>query len=167
MKKISLLILIVSLIGCNSDKKASEIKTEPKKLNTELIGIYEYKALKQSENHYLVIDTLNGKYSALYYGAEDNSRFGILFYKNEIKKLTIENNTISFEIGKRELCENSLMKVVKQERNLEKKSIIAISRGLLKYNGELLKDSVKLKCQSDYGDCWDSEMTFEKLTDKK
>jgi len=167
MKKISLLILLLSFISCNSDKKASELKTDSKKLNSELIGIYEYKTPKQSENHYVVIDTLNGKYSGLYFGTEDSSRHGILFYRNEMKKLNIENNIISFEIGKRELYENTQMRIEKDKKYLEKKSIHGISKGQLKYRGEIAKSGFKLKCESDYGDCWDYEMTFEKLTEQK
>lgn len=165
MKKFSLLILILSFISCNSDKKTSEIKTEAIKLNPELIGTYEYKTLVQAENHYILIDTLNGKYSGLYFGTEDNSRRGILFYVNEMKELTIENNKISFEIGKRELYKNSQMRVQKHKRDLEKNSITGISKGPLKYKGEILKSEFILKCESEYGDCWYYEMTFEKLTE--
>lgn len=167
MKKISLLILILSFISCNSDKKTSELKTDSKKLNYELIGVYEYKTFEQSENHYIVIDTLNGKYSGLYFGTENTSRHGILFYRNEMKKLTIENNKISFEIGKRELYKNTQMRIVKPKRDLEKNSIEGISEGQLKYRGEILKSGFKLKCESDYGDCWYYEMSFEKLTEQK
>ena len=164
MKKISLLILILSIISCNSDKKTSELKTDSKKLNSELIGIYEYITFEESENHYIVIDTLNGKYSGLYFGTEVSSRYGILFYKNEIKNLNIENNKISFEIGKRELYENTLMRIAKHKRVLEKNSINGISKGQLKYGGEISKSGFKLRCESEYGDCWDYEMTFKKLT---
>jgi len=167
MKKFLLLILILNFISCNSDKKTPELKTDTIKLNSELIGIYEYKALEQSENHYILIDTLNGKYSGVYFGTEDNNRRGILFYESEIEKLTIENNKISFEVGKRELYKNTQMKILKHKRDLEKKQIMGISRGQLKYRGEILKSGIKLKCESDYGDCWEYEMTFKKLTDKK
>ena len=167
MKKNSLLILILTFISCISDKKTSELKTDSKKWDSELIGIYEYKTPEQSENHYIVIDTLNGKYSGLYYGTEDNSGHGILFYANEMKKLNIENNKISFEIGKRELYENTQMRIVKHKRGLEKNSINGISKGQLKYRGELSKSGFKIKCESEYGDCWDYEMTFEKLTEQK
>ena len=167
MKKISLLILILSIISCNSDKKTMELKTDSEKLNSELIGVYEYKALEQSQNHYIVIDTLNGKYSGLYFGTEDNSRRGILFYGNEIKKLNIENNKISFEIEKRKLYENTQMRIVKHKKDLEKNSTIGISKGQLKYRGEILKSGFKLKCESEFGDCWDYEMTFEKLIEQK
>ena len=167
MKKILGLILILSLISCNSDKKSSELNTNSKKLQAELVGIYEFKALEESENQYIIIDTLNGKYSGIYFGTEDNSRRGILFYKNNMENLAIENNSISFEIGKRELFKNSQMRMDKHDRELEKKAILGISRGQLKYRGELLKSVINLKCESDYGDCWDYEMTFEKLTEQK
>ena len=167
MKKISLLILILSFISCNSDKKMSELKTDSKKLNAELIGIYEYKTSEQSENHYIVIDTLNGKYRGFYFGTENNIRYGILFYGNEMKKLNLENNKISFEIGKRELFENTQMSIGKHKRDLEKNSIKGISKGQLKYRGGISKSGFILKCESEYGDCWDYEMTFEKLTEQK
>lgn len=167
MKKISILISILSIISCNSDKKASELKTDSEKVNAELIGIYEYKSLEQSQNHYIVIDTLNGKYSGLYYGTENNSRRGILYYGNEIKKLNLENNKISFEIEKRKLYENTQMRIVKQKRDLEKKLVIGISKGQLKYRGEITKNGFKVKCESGYGDCWDYEMVFEKLIEQK
>ena len=55
------------------------------------------------------------------------------------------------------------MRIGKLNVDLEKKSIIGISKGQLKYRGELLKSGFKLKCDSEYGDCWDYEMAFEKL----
>ena len=57
-------------MSCNSDKKTAELKTDSNKLNSDLIGIYEHKTPEQSENHYIVIDTLNRKYNGLYYGTE-------------------------------------------------------------------------------------------------
>ena len=76
---------MLSFISCNSDKKTSELKTDSKKLNSELIGIYEYQTPEQSENHYIVIDTLNGKYNGVYFGTEDSGGHGVFFYGNEME----------------------------------------------------------------------------------
>ena len=166
MKNISLLILILSFIGCNSDKKTSELKTNSKELNSELIGIYEYKTPEQSENHYIFIDTLNGKYNAFYYGTEDSGGHGVFFYGNGIKNLYIEKNKISFEIGTRELYETTRMRIVKHKRDLEKDSTIGISKGQLKYSGEISKNGFKLNCESEFEYCWENKLNFEKLTEQ-
>ena len=167
MKNITLLILILSFISCNSDKKTAELKADSNKLNPNLIGIYEYKTPEQSENHYIVIDTLNGKYSGLYFGTESSGGHGIFFYGNGMENLNIENNKISFEIGKRDLYETTRFRIVKRRRDLEKDSTSGVSKGQLKYDGEILKSGFKLKCESEFGYCWENELNFEKLTEKK
>jgi len=163
MKNITILILILSFISCNSDKKTSELKTASKYLNSDLIGIYEYKTPEQSENHYIVIDTLNGKYNGLYYGTEDSGGHGIFFYGNGIESLKIDKNKISFEIGTRELYETTRMRIIKHKRDLEKDSTSGISKGQLKYSGEISKSGFKLNCESEYGYCWENELNFEKV----
>ncbi|MCA0133867.1 hypothetical protein [Winogradskyella alexanderae] len=167
MKKIKLLIFILSFISCNSDKKTSEIKTTPEKLNADLIGIYEYKTPEQSENHYIVIDTLNGKYSGLYFGTEDSGGHGVFFYGNGMENLNLENGKISFEIGKRDLYKTTRFRIVKDKRDLEKDSTSGVSKGQLKYSGEISKSGFKLNCESEFGYCWENEMNFEKLTENK
>ncbi|WP_157492042.1 hypothetical protein [Mangrovimonas sp. ST2L15] len=167
MKNITLLILILSFISCNSDKKTSELKTTPEKLNADLIGIYEYKTPEQSENHYIVIDTLNGKYSGLYFGTEDSGGHGVFFYGNGMENLNLENGKISFEIGKRDLYETTRFRIVKHKRDLEKDSTSGVSKGQLKYSGELSKNGLKLNCESEFGYCWENELNFEKLPENK
>ena len=164
MKNITLLLLILSFISCKSVEKTSELKTVSKKLNSELIGIYEYKTLDQSENHYIVIDTINGKYNGIYFGTEDSGGHGIAFYGNEMENLKIESEKISFEIGKRDLYETTRYRIVKHERDIEKDSTSGVSKGQLEYSGEISKSGFKLNCESEYGYCWESEMYFEKLT---
>jgi len=167
MKNITLLILILSFISCNSDKKTSELKTNSKKLNPELIGIYEYKTPEQAENHYIVIDTLNGNYNGLYFGTEDSGGHGVFFYGNGMENLNIENKKISFGIGKRDLYETTRFRIIKHKRDLEKDSTSGISKGQLKYSGEISKNGLKLNCESEFGYCWENELNFEKLTEKK
>jgi len=167
MKNITLLILILSFIGCKPDKKTSELKTDSKKPNSELIGIYEYKTPEQSENHYIVIDTLNGKYNGLYFGTEDSGGHGVFFYGNGMENLNLENGKISFEIGKRDLYETTRFRIVKHRKDLEKDSTNGVSKGQLKYNGEISKSGFKLNCESEFGYCWENELNFEKITEKK
>ncbi len=167
MKNITLLILILSFISCNSDKKTSELKTDSKKLNSDLIGIYEYKTPVQSENHYIVIDTLNGKYNGLYFGTEDSGGHGVFFYGNGMENLNIENKKISFEIGKRDLYETTRFRIIKHRRNLDKDSTSGISKSELKYSGKINSSGINLNCETEYGDCWDDEMKFQKVTEQK
>ena len=96
-----------------------ESKTTSEKLNANLIGIYEYKTPEQSENHYIVIDTLNGNYNGLYFGTEDSGEHGVFFYGNGMEKLNLENDKISFEIGKRNLYQTTRFRIVKNRKNLE------------------------------------------------
>ncbi len=167
MKNITLLIFVLSFISWNSDKEKFELQTIPEKLNAELIGIYEYKTPEQSENHYLVIDTLNGEYNGLYFGTEDSGGHGVFFYGNEMENLKVKNGKISFEIGKRKLYETTRFRIVKNRRNLEKDSTSGVSKGQLKYNGEITKSGIKVNCESEFGDCWENEMNFEKLIANK
>jgi len=167
MKNITLLILILSFISCNSDKKTAESKTTPEKLNADLIGIYEYKTPEQSENHYIVIDTLNGNYNGLYFGTEDSGGHGVFFYGNGMENLNLETDKISFEIGKRNLYETTRFRILKNRKNLKKDSTSGVSKGQLQYNGEITKNGIKVKCESEFGYCWENEMNFEKLTENK
>ena len=167
MKNITLLILILSFISCNSDKKTVELKTDSNKLNPNLIGIYEFKTPEQSENHYIVIDTLNGKYSGLYFGTEDSGGHGVFFYGNEMENLKIDSTKISFEIGKRELYETTRFRIIKRKSDLKKDSTIGISKGILRYSGEIPKTGFKLNCESEFGYCWGNQLNFEKSTEQK
>ena len=133
-------------------------------MNSDLIGIYEFKTLEKSENHYIAIDTLNGKYNGIYFGTEDSGGHGVLFYGNDMENLNIEKNKISFEIGTRELYETTRMRIVKHKRNLEKDSTSGISKGQLKYNGEISKNEFKLNCESEFKYCLEKKLNFKKLT---
>ncbi len=155
----------MGFLSCGSNKKTAELKTEPKKPNSELIGVYEYKTPEQSENHYIVIDTLKGNYKGLYFGTEDSGGHGIFFYANKMEDLNIENNRISFHIGERDLYETTRFRIVEHKRNLEKDPTSGISKGQLKYSGEILKNGFKLKCESEFGYCWGNELNFKILTD--
>ena len=167
MKNITSLILILSFLSCNSHKKTAELRTDSNNLNSDLIGIYEYKTPEQSENHYIVIDTLNGKYNGLYFGTEDSGGHGVFFYENGMENLNIENKKISFEIGKRDLYEITRFRIIKHKRDLEKDSTSGVSKGQLKYSGEITNSGFKLNCDSDLGYCWENELNFEKLTEPK
>lgn len=167
MKNIPLLILILTFISCNSDKKKTESKTDFKILNSDIIGIYECKTPEQSENHYMIIDTLNGKYDGLYFGTEDSGGHGVFFYGNRMEKLSLEDNKISFEIGKRDLYETTRFRIIKQKRDLEKDSISGSSSEQLKYSGEISKNEFKLNCISEFEYCWENKLNFEKLIEQK
>jgi hypothetical protein len=54
------------------------------------------------------------------------------------------------------------MRIVKHKRDLKKDSISGISKGQLKYSGEISKKVFKLNCQSEFEYCWDNELSFEK-----
>lgn len=156
MKNITLLILIFSLLSCNSERK-----------KLDLIGIYEYKTPEQSENHIKVIDTLNGKYNGLYFGTEDSGGHGVFFYGNRIENLNIEKNKINFEIGKRDLYKTTRFRIVKHKKSKEKDSLIGTSKEKLKYSGEISKKEIKLDCKSEFGYCWQRKLIFKKLSEKK
>ncbi len=166
MKKISLLIVILSFISCNSEK-ITTFKSEGGIPDAELIGIYKYKTSKQAEDHYIVIDIQNGKYNGLYFGTEDSGGHGVFFYSNEMENLNIENNKISFQIGKRNLYKTTQLKIVKRKRDLEKELTSGVSKNKLKYSGEISKNGFILNCKSGYGDCWENKLNFKKLTAKR
>lgn len=163
MKNFTLLIAILNFLSCISDKKTSEFKAKSEKLNTDLIGIYEYKTSEKSENHYIVIDTLNGKYNGIYFGTEDSGGHGVFFYGNQIKNLNLEGENISFEIGTRHLYDTTRFRIIKNKTNLEKETESGISKGNLKYVGKLSENEIQFKCKSEYGDCWEDDLKFIKL----
>jgi len=157
-------ILVPFLISESASEKKTEKEAKSEILNTDLIGIYEYKTSEESENHYIIIDTLNGNYNGLYFGTEDSGGHGVFFYGNGMENLNLKNDEISFEIGKRDLYETTRFRIVKHRRDLEKDSISGISKGQLKYNGKITKSGIKVNCESEFGYCWENEMNFKKLT---
>ena len=161
MRNILILIFIIIFTSCNSNKKTTSASP---KLNIEFIGVYEFKTLERAEHHLIIIDTLNGKYNGIYYGSEDgNGEDDILFYGNYIENLNINKNKISFEIGERNLYETTRFKIIKNKSRVGKDSIKGASKSQLKYSGLISVKSLKLNCESEYGDCWENEMYFEKL----
>jgi hypothetical protein len=165
MKSFLSIVILMSFISCNSDKKTTESIAETEKPNSELIGIYEFKTSEPRENHYITIDTLNGEFAGLYFGTEDGKEHGISYYGNKLENLIIKKNKIQFEIGKRNLYESTLFRIVKHKRELENDSIIGVSKSRLKYKGEILKNKFILNCESEFQNCWKKELTFEKLTE--
>jgi hypothetical protein len=133
-----------------------------KALNTDLIGSYEYKTPNSAENHFIVIDTIKGKFSGRYYGTEDGSGHGVFFYENEMKNLNIANNNISFEIEKRELFQTTRFKAEKKKIGVKAEKSIGFSNTVLFYTGTISNQDLKLNCESKYGDCWEKGFKFKK-----
>ena len=151
-------------MNCNSQKK-TEVNTNSNKPNSDFIGIYEYKTPEASENHYIMLDIQNGKYTGVYYGTEDKAEHDVLFYANELKNLTIKKGKISFDVRTRNLYKTTQMRIVKQQSDVKKDSISDVSKGLLKYSGILLKNEFTLNCASEFGHCWADELNFKKVTE--
>lgn len=140
MKKLRLFIITCTFISCNSDKNISE--SQP--IHTDFIGLYEYQTSEPSEHHYIVIDTLDKSYYGLYYGTEAINDHGVFFYGNSIENLNIQDQSISFDIGRRNLYTTTRFKIVKHRRDLDKDSAIGVSKDILKYNGTISNTSFKL-----------------------
>ncbi len=162
MRNFLALILFLILIGCDSKKSVSELKSESDKIKLELIGFYKYQASEESESHYINIDTIDGKLSGFYSGTEDSGGHGIFFYLNELENFNLTNGNISFEIGERDLYESIRFKGKIVGHYAEKDKSVGISKDRLKYSGKISENGFKLNCQSEYGDCWDDELIFEK-----
>lgn len=127
----------------------------------DLVGIYEYKSREQSENHYMIFDKVDGQIKGKYFGTHDGKGHGVFFYKADIEKLKIgDNGEIEFEIGDRLLYETTLFKI----KDPSPDSAIGRTRDILKYKGQLDNNKIKLTCNSEYYDCWDEELTFEKIS---
>ena len=165
MKNILALIIFSSLIGCDSKKNMSELKGESDKIKLELIGFYKYQAPEETESHYISIDTTEGKLSGLYWGTEDSGGHGIFFYLNELENFKVTDGNISFEIGERDLYESIRFKakvVGHYADKVKENKLVGVSKDKLKYSGEISEKGFKLNCQSEYGDCWDDKLSFEK-----
>lgn len=163
-------IIAVPLAAWNSHQSWKEVEKENKiileigdeKLNTDLIGIYEYKTTEKHENHYIVIDRKKSKLIGFYYGTESGGEHGIFYYGNRIENLKAQGNSIKFDIGERKLYSTTQFRIIKHARDTIQESQ-GISKSVLKYNGLITENGLKLNCNSEYDDCWDNSMEFIKL----
>ena len=151
MKTIFVLLTFLSIISCSSYQKSNA---------KDLNGIYEYKAANQAQNTYLVFDTQNKKQLALFYGTENQNQ-EIYYFENKIEKLKIDQQEISFEIGKRELYETSRLKIVKSKEQVKNERIVGISKEKIKIVGKINDEKIKLPCVSE--GCQQKEMIFLKI----
>ncbi len=150
------LVLLILIFGLN-DSYAQ------KKINSNLIGIYEYETSKKNENHYIVIQIIEGKLNGLYFGTEDSGDHGVFFYGNKMENLNLANKKITFEIKERELYETTLFQFVKPGEEKENQKSIGISKRSLKYSGKITDKGFEIICQSEFGDCWGNKLFFKKL----
>ena len=132
--------------------------------NFSLVGTYEFKTDNKSESHFIVIDTLHGKLVGKYYGTEEGSGHGIFFYENEMKNLSITENSIRFDVENRKLFVKTRFKIV--NKNSKNEESVGFSKTTLNYQGKIFKDGIEFKCESKYGDCWQKEMIFKKTVKK-
>ena len=152
-------------INCSEKKRNEKQKSEQNsKLINSIIGFYEYKTEVKDENHYIVIDSINGKLIGRYFGSENEGEHGIAFFENNMENLKIEKNKISFEILNRELYAKSQFKIVKN--NSKKEKSIGLSKTKLEYSGKINNEIIELNCESKYGDCWEKKIKFIKLKKK-
>ena len=149
------------LVKKRNDKLTSE---QNSKLHFSLIGFYEYKTEEKNENHYIILDSINGKLIGKYYGSENEGEHGIAFFENNMENLKIDNTKISFEISNRELYARSQFVIVKN--NSKKEKSIGLSKTKLEYSGKINGEIIELNCESKYGDCWEKKITFIKLKKK-
>ncbi|WP_452220251.1 hypothetical protein [Lacinutrix salivirga] len=164
MKNLLTLMLLLSFISCESEKTKEKSIAESKKINLEIRGIYELKSSKKTEKHFIIIDTLNGKFAGSYFGTENKNQYGTAHFSNSLEHLTIEKNKIKFEIGKRNLYKSTLFRIAKFESDLENDSIIGVSEYRIKFKGKLFKNGFKFICESEMQNCWDKKLTFEKVS---
>lgn len=129
----------------------------------DFVGIYEYKSTEKSENHYIVFDSIDGQLKGFYYGTQSGGEHGVSFYAVDMTNLKIHNGKIQFEIGIRKLFETTRFKI--KTEDLDEPS--GQDRGVLKYQGQITDDKIKLTCNSEFNDCWDSELTFDKLSNSR
>ena len=147
------------------NKRTEKQKSEQSSnFNLSILGFYEYKTEEKNENHYIVLDSINGKLTGKYYGSENEGEHGIAFFENNMENLKIENTKISFEILNRELYAKSQFVIVKNKSKKEK--LIGLSKNKLEYSGKINGEIIELNCESKYGDCWAKKIAFIKLKKK-
>lgn len=91
-------------------------------------------------------------------------RLTTLHYRNLVRSINLtidKEGKIEFEIGDRKLFETTQFKIVKIENQRDES--IGLSRGLLKYKGQINKGKIQLTCDSEFQDCWTNELIFEKV----
>jgi len=127
----------------------------------DLVGIYEYKSVNKSENHYIIFDRIDGEMKGKYFGTHDGKEHGVFFFKADIEKLEIrDKGEIEFEIGDRLLYESTQFKI----KDPSPDSTVGRTSDILRYKGRITADKLKLTCDSDAYDCWDKELTFDKIS---
>ena len=127
----------------------------------DLVGVYEYKSIEKSENHYIVFEKVDGELKGKYFGTHDGKGHGIFFYQADIEKLKIgDKGEVEFEIGDRLLYETTQFKI----KDPIPESTIGRTRDILKYTGQITGDKIKLICNSEFNDCWDKELTFDRIS---
>lgn len=128
----------------------------------DLAGVYEYKSAEKGENHYIVLEEVDGQLNGGYYGTEDSKGHGIFFYGVEMTNLLIDREgNIEFEINDRALFETTQFKLIKRKKDRDEP--VGYSREPLKYIGRINKDEIQLTCDSKFQDCWADTLTFEKV----
>lgn len=143
-------------------------KSQKNKLNQidlEIIGVYEYQTDIESENHLIFIDTVDTKLVGFYFGTEDSSGHGVFHYGNPLLNFKLTENEIGFEIGQRELYETTRNKVYKPSQKPKTEKPIGLSKSHLKYSGKLTEFGFNLNCESEFQDCWQNQMEFNKIYD--
>lgn len=164
MKNINVIFLFLSFLNPRSDKQHLNFTYLPQEVVTNYNGIYEY---EKSKDHYILIDTLNGNYSGIFFGTQNYSDQGVLFYGNTMENLNIKGDQITLNIGERNLYKTTQMKIVKNKDQHKNDPIIGIAKNRLKFNGEISKNRIKIKCISEFGDCLNKEMYFKKVAGSK
>ena len=161
--------LAVPIASYNSKQVWSEYeKNHKQELNAselEIIGVYEYQTENKKENHQIFIDTVDSKLVGFYFGTEDSGGHGVFHYGNPLLNFKLTENEIGFEIGQRELYETTRNKVYKPSQKPKTEIPIGLSKSHLKYSGNLTEFGFNLNCESEFQDCWQNKMEFNKIYD--
>lgn len=133
----------------------------------DITGIYEYKSIDKSKNHYIILDRNDGELKGKYFGTHDGKEHGLYFYKVDMRKLKIgDSGEIEFELGERWLYEETQFKI----KDPETDSPMGRTGDILKFRGMVTGNKIKLTCNSEVNRCWDEELwnkelIFDKLSD--
>ncbi len=157
IKKITItvvVLLMLVLIGFKLNTNSSVCKNSDNK-------IYEYKSNEEATDadiFYLVFNCSNNKIQGTILGVESEGEHGLLYYKEALSALSLDNKNISFNVGEKDLF-SSPFNLTNYKSDSGNPSV-GVDRNTESYQGIIMDNSIELFCKSDFYGCYSDELKF-------
>lgn len=131
-----------------------------------ILGRWEYRQAAlpgefDPEGEILEFAIVNGKVTGTYHGLQREGEHGLFYTLVDVDSLALgDNRKISFIVPPRAFYSKRISS--KTDLETEEPRSAGFSKGILKFNGEIVGDKLVLKCASDMNECPDDKMVFRK-----